>query len=92
MPKSIAWLEEEKEGSHRVLYKVDPKTGVRTRFAYDIPEGSYTVSPTEDYLIFTLEEEGPQEDKEVFEILEMDDRQPGWRKRNYLAKYDIKTG
>ena len=92
MPKSIAWLEEEKEGSHRVLYKVDPKTGVRTRFAYDIPEGSYTVSPTEDYLVFTLEEEGPQEDKEVFEILEMDDRQPGWRKRNYLAKYDIKTG
>ena len=92
MPKSIAWLEEEKEGSHRVLYKVDPKTGVRTRFAYDIPEGSYTVAPTEDYLIFTLEEEGPKEDKEVFEILEMDDRQPGWRKRNYLAKYDIKTG
>lgn len=92
MPKSIAWLEEEKEGSHRVLYKVDPKTGVRTRFAHDIPEGSYTVSPTEDYLIFTLEEEGPQEDKEVFEILEMDDRQPGWRKRSYLAKYDIKTG
>ena len=92
MPKSIAWLEEEKEGSHRVLYKVDPKTGVRTRFAYDIPEGSYMVAPTEDYLIFTLEEEGPQEDKEVFEILEMDDRQPGWRKRSYLAKYDIKTG
>ena len=92
LPKSIAWLEEEKEGSHRVLYKVDPKTGVRTRFAYDIPEGSYTVAPTEDYLIFTLEEEGPKEDKEVFEVLEMDDRQPGWRKRNYLAKYDIKTG
>ena len=92
MPKSIAWLEEEKEGSHRVLYKVDPKTGVRTRFAYDIPEGSYSVAPTEDYLIFTLEEEGPKEDKEVFEVLEMDDRQPGWRKRNYLAKYDIKTG
>ena len=92
MPKSIAWLEEEKEGSHRVLYKVDPKTGVRTRFAYDIPEGNYTVAPTEDYLIFTLEEEGPKEDKEVFEVLEMDDRQPGWRKRNYLAKYDIKTG
>ena len=92
MPKSIAWLEEEKEGSHRVLYKVDPKTGVRTRFAYDIPEGSYTVSPTEDYLIMSMEEEGPQEDKEIFEVLEMDDRQPGWRKRNYLAKYDIKTG
>lgn len=92
MPKSIAWLEEEKEGSHRLLYKVDPKTGVRKRFAYDIPDGSYTVAPTEDYLVFALEEEGPKEDKDVFEVLEMDDRQPGWRKRNYLAKYDIKTG
>ena len=92
MPKSIAYLVEEKEGDKRILYKVDPKTGARSRFAYDIPEGNYTVSPTEDYLILTVEEEGPKEDKEVFQILEMDDRQPGWRKRNYVAKYDIATG
>ena len=92
MPQSTAWLEEEKEGNHRVLYKVEPRTGQRTRFAYDVPEGSYTVSPTEDYLIITAEEEGPKEDKEVFEVLEMDDRQPGWRKRSYLQKFDIATG
>ena len=92
MPKSIAWLEEEKEGNKRVLYKVEPRNGARTRFAYDIPEGSYTVSPTEDYLIFSVEEKGPKEDKDVFEVLEMDDRQPGWRDRRYLAKYDIATG
>ena len=92
MPKSVAYLVDEKEGSRRSLYKVDPKTGARTLFAYDVPEGSYNVSPTEDYLVFTLEEEGPKEDKEIFEVLEMDDRQPGWRTRNYLAKYDIKTG
>jgi dipeptidyl aminopeptidase/acylaminoacyl peptidase len=92
MPKSIAWLEEEKEGNKRVLYKVEPRNGARTRFAYDIPEGSYTVSPTEEYLIFSIEEKGPKEDKDVFEVLEMDDRQPGWRDRRYLAKYDIVTG
>ena len=92
MPKSLACLVDEKEGDKRSLYKVDPKTGVRTLFAYDIPEGSYVIDPTENYLIFTMEEEGPKEDKEVFEVLEMDDRQPGWRKRSYLAKYDIKTG
>ena len=63
MPKSIAWIEDEKEGVHRVLYKVEPLTGQRTRFAYDVPDGSYTVSPTEDYLIITVEEEGPKEDK-----------------------------
>ena len=92
MPRSVACLVEEKEGNKRVLYKVDPKTGQRTVFADDIPEGSYTVAPTENYLIMSMEEEGPQEDKEIFEVLEMDDRQPGWRKRSYLAKYDIKTG
>ena len=92
MPKSTAYLLEEKDGSKRHLYKVNPKTGSRTRFAYDIPEGDYTVAPTEDYLIISKEEEGPKEDKEIFEVLEMDDRQPGWRNRNYLAKFDIATG
>ena len=48
MPKTSAWLEEEKEGDKRVLYKVDPRTGVRTLFAYDIPEGSYVVSPSRE--------------------------------------------
>jgi dipeptidyl aminopeptidase/acylaminoacyl peptidase len=92
LPKTIAWLEEEQEGDKRVLYKVDPTNGSRSRFAYDIPKGSYTIAPTEDYLILNIEEEGPKEDREIFEVLEMDDRQPGWRNRRYLAKYDIKTG
>ena len=92
MPRTAAWLEEEREQGARVLYKVNPATGERTRWAAGLPEGSYTVSPTEDYLIVTAEEEGPKEDKDVFEVLEMDDRQPGWRKRHYLVRYDIATG
>ena len=92
LPKTVAYLDEETFNGHRSLYKVDPLTGMRTLFAKDIPEGRYEVSPTEDYLILSLEEEGPKEDPGVYEVLEMDDRQPGWRKRNYLAKYDIATG
>ena len=92
MPRSAAYIEEEYQGSKRVLFKVDPLTGQRTQFAYDIPHESYNISPTEDYLIFTAEEEGPKEDADVYEVLEMDDRQPGWRKRSYLKKYDLKTG
>jgi dipeptidyl aminopeptidase/acylaminoacyl peptidase len=92
MPRTAAWLEEEREQGVRVLYKVNPATGERTRWAAGLPEGSYTVSPTEDYLIVTAEEEGPKEDKDVFEVLEMDDRQPGWRKRHYLVRFDIATG
>ena len=92
LPKTVAYLDEETFNGHRSLYKVDPLTGTRTLFAKDIPEGRYDVSPAEDYLILTLEEEGPKEDPGVYEVLEMDDRQPGWRKRTYLAKYDIATG
>ena len=92
MPLSSAYIEEVQEGDKRVLYKVDPKTGVNSRWVTDLPKGSYTISPAEDYLIITAEEEGPKEDRDVFEVVEMDDRQPGWRNRNYLMKYDVATG
>ena len=92
MPRSVAYIDEEWQGDKRVLYKVDPATGQRTQWAYDIPRESYDISPTEDYLIFTCTEEGPKEDENVYQVLEMDDRQPGWRSRSYLKRYDIKSG
>ena len=92
MPRTNALIAEEKEEAGRVLYKVNPLTGERTRWASGVPDGSYTVSPTEDYLILSVQEEGTKEDKDVFEVLEMDDRQPGWRNRNYLMKYNVQTG
>ena len=92
MPRSVAWLEEAREQGQRILYKVDPLTGERTRWAAGLPDGGYTVSPTEDFLIITGREDGPKEDPGVFEVVEMDDRQPGWRSRSYLMKYDVQTG
>ena len=92
MPKSCALIVEAREGDKRVLYHVDPLSGERERLAFGIPDGAYIVSPTEDYLIIIAEEDGPKEDADVFEVVEMDDRQPGWRKRSYLMKYDLATG
>lgn len=92
LPATNAYLEEEQNNGQRILYKVEPRTGERTLFAANVPEGEYAVAPTEDYLIITKEEEGPKEDPGVFEVLEMDDRQPGFRKRSYLCKFDIATG
>jgi dipeptidyl aminopeptidase/acylaminoacyl peptidase len=92
MPRSAAYIEEEYQGDRRVLFKVDALTGLRTQWAYDVPRESYVISPTEDYLIITCSEEGPKEDVDVYEVLEMDDRQPGWRTRSYLKKFDLKTG
>ena len=92
MPHTCAYIEEVSEDGKRMLYKVNPLTGERSVFAAGVPKGGYTVSPTEDYLIVSAEEEGPKEDEEVFEVLEMDDRQPGWRDRNYLVKMDLASG
>ena len=92
MPRSQAYLEEETANGRRMLYRVAPLTGERSLLASDLPAGRFTVSPAEDYLIISTEEEGPKEDRDVFEVLEMDDRQPGWRNRNYLSKLDLKTG
>ena len=92
MPRSTAYLEEQREQDIRVLYKVNPLTGERSRWAVGVPNGDYTVSPTEDFLIINVREDGPKEDPGVFEVLEMDDRQPGWRTRNYLMKYDVQSG
>ena len=92
MPRTCAYIEEVQEDGKRMLYKVEPLTGQRNLFAAGVPKGGYTISPTEDYLIITAEEEGPKEDHDVFEVLEMDDRQPGWRDRNYLVKFDLASG
>lgn len=92
MPRTTAFLQEVREGSKRVFYKVEPLTGVRVQLAANVPEGGFTMSPTEDYLILNCSEEGPKEDADIYEIVEMDDRQPGWRTRRYLCHYDIATG
>ena len=43
MPRSIAWIEEEREQGQRVLYKVNPLTGERTRWTAGLPDGSYDI-------------------------------------------------
>ena len=76
----------------RQLIVVDPLTGMETVLVNKLPDGYFQFAPTEDYLLFTMTQEGPKERKEIYEVLEPDDRQPGWRNRSYLAKYDLKTG
>ena len=74
------------------LVSVDPLTGIEDILASQLPEGSFSFSPSEDYLIYYQMQEGPKEKKEIYQILEPDDRIPGWRNRMYLAQYDLKKG
>lgn len=92
MPRSNRYYYTRAGVEGRQLVTVDPATGAEAVLADNLPEGYFRFAPSEDYLLYTLVQEGPKERKEIYEVLEPDDRQPGWRNRSYLAKYDLKTG
>ena len=92
MPRSNRYYYTRAGVDGKQLVTVDPKTGAETVLANQLPDGYFQFAPTEDYLLFTQTQEGPKERKEIYEVLEPDDRQPGWRNRSYLAKYDLNTG
>ncbi|WP_289763392.1 S9 family peptidase [uncultured Duncaniella sp.] len=75
------------------LVTVDPANGSETVIANDVPESYFTISPTEDFLIYTRQQEGPKEkNADLYEIIHPEDRQPGWRNRGTLMIYDFATG
>lgn len=74
------------------LYSVNPETNAETILASGIPEGNLTISPTEDFAILTTYTEGPAEDPDIYEVIEPEDRQPGWRNRARLWHVDFNTG
>lgn len=76
----------------RELVFFDPVKGEESVAASSLPDGSFRIAPTEDYLLFTVQEKGPEERKDIYEVLEPDDRQPGWRDRSFIHRYDLQTG
>ena len=74
------------------LIAFDPDSQSETTLAEYIPEGSFTMSPTEDFLIYSKTQEGKYESGPLKRLHQPDDRMPGWRNRNYLMKFDLKTG
>ena len=92
MPKSNLYYYTRTGVDGRQLLTVDPSTGQENILVDKLPDGYFQVAPTEDWLLYSLTQEGPKERKEIYEVIEPDDRQPGWRDRSSLAKYDLKTG
>ena len=91
MPKTDKYWYISTDAQGRDIITVDPATGAETVWANNIPDGHFQISPAEDYLLYSIEQKGPAEKEEIYEVIEPDDRQPGWRNRSYLAKYDFET-
>ena len=82
----------EKEGT-QCYETVDIKTGERSQVGKYTGKGyAYPTRDLKKFLV-TIEEKVPEEkNKDVHQILEPDDRQPGWRNRRNYSLYDIATG
>lgn len=74
------------------LVTLDPATLQETVMAENLPEGSFIMSPTEDYLIYPKTQEGKRPANALKRIQEPDDRMPGWRNTAYLMRYDLRKG
>ncbi|WP_304247777.1 prolyl oligopeptidase family serine peptidase [Parabacteroides gordonii] len=92
MPQSNRLYYTRKGLQGKELVSIDPVTKAETILSTNLPDGWFVFAPTEDYLIFMVSEEGPKKDKDMEEIIVPDDRQPGWRNRFFLHKYDLATG
>lgn len=83
---------EEKQDGTLQLITINPLTMDRKVLAANIPDGLFQFTPDEKTLIYTLYTEGRKKDAQVYDVKEPDDRQPGWRSRSYLAKFDLASG
>lgn len=93
MPRSERlWYTKTSGDGTSTLYAVNPQTNAETILASGIPEGNLTISPTEDFAILTTYAEGPAEDPDIYEVIEPEDRQPGWRNRARLWQVNFNTG
>lgn len=93
MPRTNRYYMTRKGDKGRELFTVDPATGAEEILSENLPEGSYSFAPTEDFLIMDIRQEGAKEkNPDVFEVVDPEDRQPGYRDRQNLAIYDLKSG
>lgn len=79
-------------GNQDNLVTIDPSTGKEEIVVYNLPDKRVITSPSKTELYYYKEDQGPKKDDKVIRRLDPDDRQPNWRKRSNIYRYDIHTG
>lgn len=92
-PNTDDLLETQKDDDGKTqLIRVSTSNGQETVLASNLPDDSWVMTPNGQYLVLSHVNEGPKEDKDIYQIVEPDDRQPGWRNRVSLSLYNIQNG
>lgn len=92
MPKSNLMYYTRQGMKGRELITINPENLKENVLCQALPEGGFSFSPDESSLYFSVVSEGPKENKDLIRVIEPDDRQPGWRNRYFIHKYDLNTG
>ena len=94
LPKGDRYLRSYRETEGTRCYEtVDPKTGEKTFIGKYTGKGYAYLTDDMKHFLVTIDEKVPEEkNKDVHQILEPDDRQPGYRNRRNYSLYDIETG
>lgn len=71
---------------------VDPSTGASNVFFTNYMKLRGSFLPGEKEMLISQSVDGPREDAQVHQILEPDDRQPGWRNRTNVQLLNIQSG
>ncbi len=74
------------------LITVDPVSFQEIVLIEELPKGYFRFDPNETFLLYTVQEEGPKEDKDLIRVLNPNDRVPGYRNRSFIWRYDLNTG
>ncbi len=90
--------------SNKISY-VNSRNGKSTLFLHDMESGdirvlvedmdnftAYHWAPNEQFIIYSIREEGSSIDGDVRRVMGMQDRQSHYRNRNFLYKYDLASG
>jgi dipeptidyl aminopeptidase/acylaminoacyl peptidase len=96
----ISWLPKSNKLSYRAsqkekstIYLFDLEKGEIRPLLQDVEKLSgYRWAPNEDFMIYTVREEADKKDVAMNRLINMEDRQPGWRNRSFLYIYDLKSG
>jgi dipeptidyl aminopeptidase/acylaminoacyl peptidase len=96
----IRWLPNSNKLSYRAsqkekstIYLFDLEKGEIRPVLQDVEKLSgYRWAPNEQFLIYTIREEAEKKEAVMNHLLGMVDRQPSWRNRSFLYRYDLESG
>lgn len=89
MPKNTLLYFTRQGMSGKELLTLDPVTKKESLLVEDLPDGAFRFADTESFLLFTISDRGPVENKDIKQILDPADRQQGWRNRSFIYRYDL---